>query len=144
MHPVTRFDTTALNKALIGFDSLFNNFERRFATQISSNYPVYNIIKHNEDTYEIQVAVSGFDPSEITVEIDQSELTITAQRTEEAAEIGEYLYRGLAARSFTRKFPLAEYIEVGEGQIKNGILSVELKRVIPEALKPRLINIKSV
>jgi molecular chaperone IbpA len=74
MNQLVRFDTNALNKALLGFDNLFDNFEQRFANQINSSYPPYNILKHSEDSYEIEVAVTGFTPEEITVEIDQNQL----------------------------------------------------------------------
>lgn len=143
MNALTRLDTSALNRALVGFDTLWNDLEHRFANQMNTNYPPYNVLKRNEDTYEIQVAVSGFDKDEVTVEVDQSQLIIRGQRKEAEAEDIEFLHRGLAARDFTRMFTLAEHMEVGEGRIKNGILSVEIKRIVPEALKPRTIRIKA-
>lgn len=141
MNALTRFDTTALNRALVGFDTIFNDIERRFASQLNNNYPPYNVLKYDEDTYEIQIAVSGFDTDEVTVEVDQNHLIVKGQRKESSDEAVEYLQRGLAARDFTRTFILAEHMEVGQGHIKNGVLSVKIKRVIPEALKPRLIKI---
>jgi molecular chaperone IbpA len=143
MNQIARFDTAALNRALIGFDSLFNDMEKRFANQINNNYPPHNIVKLSEDNYEIQLAVTGFEPSEITVEVDRNQLIIKGQHAvevvDDTVEEVEYLHRGLASRDFTRVFPLAEHIEVGEGKIKNGVLKIALKRVIPEALKPRQI-----
>lgn len=137
-----RFDTNALNKALVGFDTLFRDVENRFANQISTNYPPYNVIKHDNDRYEIQLAVAGFEPEEITVEIDQSQLIIKGQKNEHSMlDDVHYLHKGLAARDFTRAFTLAEYMEVGQGKIKNGVLKIELKRIIPEALKPRVLKI---
>jgi len=141
-HRLVRFDTTALNRALIGFDSLFDNLESRFANQITQNYPPHNVIKHDEDTYEIQMAVTGFDPSEITVEVDQNQLTVKGEHVDVDTDTKQYLHRGLAARNFTRVFPLAEHIEVGEGSIKNGVLTVALKRVVPEELKPRQLTLR--
>jgi len=139
-----RFDTNALNRALVGFDTLFNDFESRFANQINNNYPPYNIVKYDEDSYEIQIAVSGFEKDEIAVEIDQNQLVIKGEsKSHDAVADVQYLYRGLAARDFTRIFTLAEHMEVGEGKIKNGVLKIELKRVIPEALKPRVLKIKA-
>ena len=73
MNQLVRFDTNSLNRALLGFDSLFDNFEQRFANQINNTYPPYNVIKYDEDTYEIEVAVTGFDKDEVTVEIDQNQ-----------------------------------------------------------------------
>jgi molecular chaperone IbpA len=137
---IVRFDTNALNRALLGFDSLFNDFEGRFANQIKDNYPPYNILKHSEDSYEIEVAVTGFAPEEVTVEIDQNQLVIKGQRQREDAD-PQYLHRGLATRDFTRSWTLAEHMEVGEGKIKNGVLTIALTRVVPEALKPRQLKI---
>lgn len=142
MTQLVRFDTHALNKALLGFDQMFNDFEHRFANQINSNYPPYNILKRDENSYEIQIAVTGFDKDEVTVEIDQNQLIVRAERKALESTEGEYLHRGLASRSFERTWTLAEYVEVGEGYIKNGVLTIDLKRIVPEALKPRVLKIK--
>jgi molecular chaperone IbpA len=141
MNAITRFDTTALNRALIGFDQLFDNVERRFANQVQNNYPPYNVIKHDDNTFEIEVAVAGFDKSDITVEVDQDQLIIKGKKTQAETEV-QYMHRGLAARDFERMFTLAEHIIVGDAELTNGILSVKLTREVPEALKPRLISIK--
>ena len=143
MTQLVRFDTNALNRALLGFDSLFDNFETRFANQINSNYPPFNILKHDENSYEIEIAVTGFDPSEITVEVDQNQLVVKGHREDADDTDTVYLQRGLATRDFTRSWTLAEHMEVGEGRIKNGVLTIELNRVIPEALKPRVLKIKA-
>ena len=140
---LVRFDTNALNRALIGFDSLFDNFEHRFANQINNTYPPYNILKHDEDTYEIQVAVTGFEKDDITVEIDQNNLVVKGSRKELELEEPTYLHRGLATRDFTRSWTLAEHMVVGEGRIKNGVLTVGLTREMPEALKPRQLKLTS-
>jgi molecular chaperone IbpA len=141
MNQLVRFDTNALNKALLGFDNLFDNFENRFANQIQQNYPPYNILKHSEDSYEIEVAVTGFAPEEITVEIDQTQLIVKGQRTRAEDSETQYLHRSLATRDFTRTWTLAEHMEVGEGKIKNGVLTIALTRVVPESLKPRQLKI---
>lgn len=142
MNQITRFDTSALNRALLGFDDLFNNFEQRFANQIKTNYPPYNVLKRDEDSYELQIAVTGFDPSEIVVEIDQNQLIVKGSRNEADADSNvEYLHQGLASRDFLRTWTLAEHMEVEKGSIKNGVLTIGLKRVIPESLKPRVLNI---
>jgi len=142
-HQLVRFDTNSLNRALLGFDSLFNDFENRFANQINQNYPPYNVIKHDEDTYEIEVAVTGFDKNDITVEIDQNQLIVKGQKREVEMNEPTFLHRGLASRDFTRSWTLAEHMEVKEGKIKNGVLTIELKRVVPEALKPRVLKLKA-
>jgi molecular chaperone IbpA len=141
MNQLVRFDTNALNKALLGFDSLFDNFEQRFTNQINNNYPPYNIVKKDENNYEIEVAVTGFLPEEVTVEIDQNQLIIKGERKREEDADAQYLHRGLATRDFTRSWTLAEHMEVGTGTIKNGVLRIALQRVIPEALKPRVLKI---
>ena len=141
MNQLVRFDTNALNRALLGFDSLFDNFEQRFANQINNNYPPYNILKHNDDLYELEIAVTGFTPEEVSVEIDQNQLIVKGQRKEIDLERQTYLHKGLATRDFTRTWTLAEHMEVDTGSIKNGILSIKVKRVIPESLKPRVLKI---
>ena len=141
MNQLVRFDTNALNKALLGFDEIFNNFENRFANQINNNYPPYNIIKQDENQYQLEIAVTGFMKDEITVEIDQNQLIVKGVRNKDVTE-AEYLHRGLALRDFTRSWTLAEHMEVDEGNIKNGVLTITLKRVVPEALKPRVLKIK--
>jgi molecular chaperone IbpA len=141
MNALTRFDTQALNRALIGFDSLFNDVERRFANSVQTNYPPYNVLKHDDDHFEIEIAVAGFDREDVTIEVDQNLLTIKGARLKEE-DTSKYLHRGLAARDFERTFTLADYMIVGDAELTNGILRVKLTRVVPEALKPRLIAIK--
>jgi molecular chaperone IbpA len=141
MNQLVRFDTNSLNKALLGFDNLFENFEQRFANQINNNYPPYNIVKKDENNYEIEVAVTGFLPEEITVEIDQTQLIVKGERNRNEDTEHQYLHRGLATRDFTRSWTLAEYMEVGTGTVKNGVLRIALQRVVPEALKPRVLKI---
>lgn len=142
MNQIARFDPAALNRALIGFDRIFNDIEHRFANQLNGNYPPHNVIRTGENNYEIQVAVSGFDKSEVSVSVDQDQLIIRGERTKDEDSQHEYLYRGLATRNFVKTLQLAEYIEVTGANIKNGILSVYLEKIIPESLKPRQITIK--
>jgi molecular chaperone IbpA len=144
---IVRFDTQALNhlnRALIGFDTIFDTFERRFATQIQNNYPPHNILKTCENQYEIQLAVTGFEKSEITVTIESDVLTVKGEGAEsirhEQPEI-VYLHRGLALRDFERGFTLAEHMKVISAEIKNGILTIQIEREIPESAKPRVIDV---
>jgi len=143
MNALTRFDTTALNqlnRALIGFDRLFT--ERAYTT--NPTYPPYNVIKKTENDYEIEVAVAGFTLDEIDVEVNQNQLVIRGQNltgTSVARDEVEYLHRGLAYRDFEKVLTLAEHMQVGEASIKDGVLRVEITRIIPEALKPRKINV---
>lgn len=142
MTQLARFDTAALNRALVGFDRIFNDFEHRFANQIQNNYPPYNVLKRDEDNYEIQIAVAGFRKDEIELTVENNELTVKGTKFEEA-DTAEYLHRGLAARNFERTWTLGQYLEVESAEIKDGLLVVKLVRHVPEALKPRRIDIKS-
>lgn len=141
MTQLRTFDTAALaqlNRALVGFDRIFN--DRLFNG--NTNYPPYNIVKYGEDSYGIEVAVAGFDKDEISVEIDQDQLTIRGVKSRTEENPVEYLHRGLAARDFEQTFTLAEYMEVIDAKVDNGMLQIDIKRVVPEALKPRQIEIK--
>lgn len=141
-YKISTLDLPSLQRFGIGFDQMFEELNRTFANSPQpQGYPPYNVVRHDDDNYEIQVAVAGFDKDEITVEVDQNQLNIKGKRSEAEDEEITYLHRGLAARDFTRSFTLAEHIEVGEGRIKNGVLKVGLKRVIPESLKPRILAI---
>jgi molecular chaperone IbpA len=142
MNNLTRLD--ALNRALVGFDTMFDQMERRFANQVSNNYPPHNIIKTGENQYEIQVAVTGFEKNEISVTVENNVLIIKGESmtTDYAPE--QYLHRGLATRDFAREFPLAEHIEVTGAEIRNGMLIVKLIRNIPESAKPKVIDIVEV
>jgi molecular chaperone IbpA len=137
----------AINRALIGFDTMFDQMERRFSNSVSNNYPPHNILKTGENQYEIQIAVTGFEKSEISVSVEANVLTVKGEGAEsirhENPEI-VYLHRGLATRDFAREFPLAEHIEVNGAEIKNGMLIVKLIRNIPESEKPRVIDIVEV
>jgi molecular chaperone IbpA len=142
---LTKLD--ALSRALIGFDTMFDQMERRYANSVPNNYPPHNILKTGENQYEIQIAVTGFEKSEISVTVESNVLTVKGEGSEsirhENPEI-IYLHRGLATRDFAREFPLAEHIEISGAEIKNGMLIVKLIRNIPESEKPRVIDIVEV
>jgi molecular chaperone IbpA len=124
---------------------MFDQMERRYNTSVNNNYPPHNILKTGENTYEIQIAVTGFDRSEIAVTIESNVLTVRgeSQAPNESTEI-VYLHRGLATRDFAKEFPLAEHIEVIGAETKNGMLSIHLIRNIPESAKPKVIDIVDV
>ena len=113
---LTRLDS--LSRALIGFDTMFDQMERRFANQVSTNYPPFNIVKWNEDQYEIQIAITGFEKEEIRVEVEQNQLTVYGESTEMSLGDAMYIHRGLATRDFERTFTLAEHMEVKVLQLK--------------------------
>jgi molecular chaperone IbpA len=141
MTQLQRFDTAALNRALVGFDRIFDDMERRFANQISSNYPPFNIAKVGENVYDIAIAVTGFEKDEIAVTVEANELLVKGERKMSDQPEPEYLHRGLALRDFERTFTLAEHMKVRKAEIKNGILLIQIEREIPEELKPRVIDI---
>ena len=136
---LTRLD--ALNRALVGFDQMFDQMERRFANSVNNNYPPHNILKMAENEYAIQLAVTGFERTEISVTVENNVLVVKGESmtTDYAPE--QYLHRGLATRDFVKEFPLAEHIEVVGAETKNGMLTINLVRNIPESAKPKIIDI---
>lgn len=138
---LVRFDTAALNKALVGFDRMFDELDRLHLGGRGDNYPPHNIIKTGELTYSIEVAVSGFAKHEISVELEGNQLTVKGESTTPEAEDIVYLHRGLAKRDIHKVFPLAEHIKVKGAEIENGILTIKLELEVPEEKKPRLIDI---
>jgi molecular chaperone IbpA len=144
MTQLQRFDTAALNRALVGFDRIFDDMERRFANSVSNNYPPYNIARLQDNLYEIEMAVTGFEKDEIKVTIEQNELTIIGERDKNDDVTVEFLHRGLALRDFERKFTLAEHMQIVSATIKNGILQIRIEREIPEEMKPRVIDVVEV
>jgi molecular chaperone IbpA len=141
MTQLQRFDAAALNRALVGFDRIFDDMERRFANQISNNYPPFNIAKVSENRYTIDIAVTGFTKEEVTVTVETNELTVRGERKRDDDASTEYLHRGLALRDFERTFTLAEHMKVRGATVSNGILHIEIEREIPEELKPRVIDV---
>jgi molecular chaperone IbpA len=141
MTQLVRFDTNSLNRALVGFDQIFDDFEHRFASQISNNYPPHNILKRTDDEYEIQIAVAGFRKDEIKLTVEDNILAVAGVKFEEH-DTAEYLYKGLAARNFERYFRLEGYLEVKSAEIVDGLLVIKLERNVPEEKKPKTIDIK--
>lgn len=138
---MTSFDFSPLFRATVGFDRLMNLVEA--STQWAENgngYPPYNIEKTGDDTYRVTLAVAGFEEDELSLEVRETVLLVEGRRKDQDAETA-YLYRGIAGRSFKRQFQLAEHVNVIGAQLRNGLLTVELKRQIPEAMKPRRIEI---
>lgn len=134
----TNFDFTPYRRSTVGFDRLFNLLEA--GAREDDGYPPFDIQKVGEDSYRITLAVAGFRPEDIELVAQQNLLTVTGKRAEDDGK-GEYLHRGIAARAFERRFQLADFVEAGNATFENGLLSVDLKRVVPEAMKPRKIEI---
>jgi molecular chaperone IbpA len=140
MSQLRTIDTQALanlSRALVGFDRYFNA-----PHHVNGNYPPHNIVKYSENQYGIEVAVAGFNKDEISVEVDQDQLTIRGIKTRTDDTEVEYLHRGLAARDFEQAFTLAEYMEVRGAEVKDGMLKIAIERVVPDALLPRRIEIQ--
>jgi molecular chaperone IbpA len=135
------FDVPQLHKFGIGFDSLFDDLMRVSNLQSNSNYPPHNVIKTGDDTVTIEVAVAGFTEGEIDIALEKRLLTITGARKRVEDHTHEYIHRGISSRDFKHTFTLAEHVEVKSAAIKDGILAVELERLVPEEAKPKTIAI---
>lgn len=135
----------ALSRALIGFDSMFNTLERRYANQLTSNYPPYNVEKVTEDLYNISIAVTGFERDEILVEVERNQLSVQGSKKKSDDEAHrQFLHRGLAMRDFETAFALADHMKVVNAELSNGLLTISVQREIPEEAKPRLIDVVEV
>lgn len=134
-------DYSPLYRSTVGFDRLFSLLDNMGQTENSQSYPPYNIERTGDDAYRITMAVAGFTEDEISIEAKQNTLTIAAEKTDDD-EGKEILFRGIAARSFERRFQLADYVEVAAATLEHGLLHIDLKREIPDAMKPRKIEIK--
>ncbi len=134
-------DLTPLYRASIGFDRIADLMDRALSSDISATtYPPYNIEKTGEDAYRISIAVAGFSADDLSVEMKEGAVIVSARKAEED-EGKTYLHRGIATRAFERKFALADHVRVTGASHVNGMLHIELVREIPEALKPRRIEI---
>lgn len=142
MTTLIKIDPAAISRALIGFDTMFDQLERRFASQVNQNYPPHNVLKLDETHYIIEIAVSGFSMNEVAVEVDQGQLVIRGESRATEYSPEQYLHRGLSSRDFTKTFTLAEFMEIEDANIKDGILRIYIQRLVPETLKPRQIKIR--
>jgi len=138
------FDFAPLHRASVGFDQIADLMDRVLANDVSQpSYPPYNIEKTAADSYRISIAVAGFSDSDLSVELRENALIVSARKAEEDGDARTYLHRGIATRAFERRFALADHVRVTGAAHENGMLHVDLKREIPEALKPRRIEIAS-
>ena len=139
------FDIPSLTKFGIGFDNMFDDLMRVSAQQSSTNYPPYDIVQVNDDEYMISVAVAGFGYDDLAVTKDKKILVIEGKHSRETVEnedsIAKYLHKGISERSFRREFQLADHVEITGAHLELGILSIHLKREIPEEAKPKTIAI---
>ena len=136
------FDFAPFRRSTVGFDRLFDMLENSSTGQAQENYPPFDLIKLGDNDYRIELAVAGFKSGEIDITAQQNVLIVSGKKKEESEDKGsDYIYRGIATRSFERRFALADHIQVRGADLKDGLLSIELVREIPEAMKPRKIDI---
>lgn len=135
-------DLTPLYRSSVGFDRLASMLDTAFRNEAhSAGYPPYNIEALDETRYAITLAVAGFERQELELQVEGGVLTVSGNKAEE--DTREYLYRGIANRAFERRFNLAEHVEVSGAELANGLLTIRLLKKVPEAMKPRRININT-
>ena len=134
------FDFSPLYRSTVGFDRLAQMLDNA-ANAEAPTYPPYNIERVGENAFRITMAVAGFGPDDVTIEVKQNALTVSGKKADGNGAGVEYLHQGIAARAFERRFQLADHVEVTGAELANGLLHVSLKREIPEAMKPRTIAI---
>lgn len=139
---LSSLDIPSIHKFGVGFDSIFDEFNRIASIAGKDNYPPYNIIKESDDAYIIELAIAGFKQDDIEIEMEKNVLTVKSVESEEPKVVPEYLHKGISARSFTRSFTLADHVEVLGATMQDGILAIQLQRKVPEALQPRKIAIE--
>ncbi len=135
-------DFAPLPRSTIGFDRLFELLDQTGRSESAPNWPPYNVERVSDDEYRITMALAGFPPEEIEVVATPNLLTVSGQKAKGEEGI-RYLYHGIATRGFKRTFELADYVKVADAKLENGLLVIELVREVPEALKPRRIEVKT-
>ncbi|WP_170407058.1 Hsp20 family protein [Ruegeria arenilitoris] len=137
------FDFAPLHRATVGFDQIADIMDRVMTSDVSQpSYPPYNIEKTDADAYRISIAVAGFAEDDLTIEVKENALVVAGKKATEDTK-RTYLHRGIATRAFERRFALADHVRVTGASLENGMLHIDLKREVPEALKPRRIEITS-
>lgn len=137
---MNRFDSTPYRRSMVGFDRLFDLLETQARGSSSDNYPPFNIEKRGEDAYRITLAVAGFASTDLDITAQQNLLVIQGRKGNEATD-GRMLHLGIAQRGFERRFELADYVRVENANLENGLLVIDLRREVPEAMKPKKIEI---
>ena len=137
---MNRFDFTPYRRTMVGFDRLFDLLENHNRLNSGDNYPPFNIERRAEDSYRITLAVAGFKPADIEITAQQNLLVVQGKKADEAAG-GQYLHVGIAQRGFERRFELADYVRVDAANLEDGLLSIDLVREVPEAMKPKKIPV---
>ena len=138
MNRVTTLTLPDFHKTLLGFDRLVEDFQ----SFNNAGYPPYNVEKSGDDKYQITLALAGFVRDDLKIDVQEGTLTVSGKKEEVESDDVEVLHRGIANRSFTRNWSLAEYVEVIEAKMENGMLYISLERIVPEEKKPKTIKIK--
>lgn len=133
-------DLTPLYKSSIGFDHLASILDQLSSLESENGFPPYNIERLGENAYRISMAVAGFSEGDLAIEVKEGTLSIRGVKNSDG-KVRQYIHQGIAARNFERRFRLAEYVEVSNASLENGLLHIDLKRELPEAMKPRTIAI---
>jgi len=142
MTKITSFDLTPFYRNSVGVDRLFDRITQQLDMAASNgNYPPFDTVKVSENSYEIRVAAAGFRQDEIDIEFQDSVLTVRGEHKDEVRQEVEYLHHGISNRSWMRQWTLGEYVEVQGAVMQDGILTIKLERIVPEAMKPRKIAI---
>ena len=134
-------DIPSIHKFAVGFDQMFDELLRQTAGSNSTNYPPYNVVKHSEDRFSIELAVAGFKDGDIDITVEKNQLSVKGEKAIDLAEGVEYLHRGISSRNFYRTWTLADHVEVVGAEVRDGILTVQLERQVPEEQKPKKIAI---
>lgn len=140
---MSSFSMAPLFRQSVGFDRFNDLFESALRNDTGSSYPPYNIEKHGEDHYRIVVAAAGFQESDLDLQVERSVLTVSGGRRDSAGDDVSYLHQGIAQRAFKLSFRLADHIEVKGAALNNGLLNIDLMRVVPEEAKPKRIPINA-
>ena len=135
---MNRFDFTPYRRTTVGFDRLFDLLERQARLTAGDNYPPFNIERQGEDAYRITLAVAGFKPGEIDITAQQNLLTIKGDKAD-AGDSRDFVHVGIANRGFERRFELADFVRVDRADLADGLLTIDLVREVPEAMKPKKI-----
>lgn len=137
---MNRFDLTPYRRSTVGFDRLFDLLENQVRQNGGDNYPPFNIERRGEDAYRITIAVAGFRAKDLDITAQQNLLVVQGRKREEG-QAGEMLHIGIANRGFERRFELADYVRVAAADLADGLLVIDLVREVPEAMKPKKIQI---
>lgn len=134
-------DLSPLYRSTVGFDRFFNLIDAAAKADAGSTYPPYNIERRGEHDYRVTMAVAGFSKDDLEIEVRDNTLVVSGGRPKSEDEERNYLHRGIATRAFERRFELADHVRIAGARLENGLLNIDLVREIPEALKPRRIEI---